>query len=72
MIINLLIDSHPCWSNNGGCSHLCVGIPSVGDVLVASCLCLTGYQLTSNHKTCQSCKYAYTHTHTHQLINLVI
>ena len=50
-------DTHPCWINNGGCSHLCLTTPSEKARLVVSCKCPTGFVLMSDKKTCQSCKF---------------
>lgn len=48
---------HPCWENNGKCSHLCLAVSSSGnrdeDTLVASCKCSTGYLLQNDGLTCQ-------------------
>ncbi len=50
----LLIDFHPCWIDNGGCSHLCIGVPLEDDYgdFIASCRCPTGYLLLDDGKTC--------------------
>lgn len=65
-IIISYIDSHPCWSDNGGCSHLCFGVPSDNNddeytvTFTASCGCPTGYVLGDDAKTCASGIYVYT------------
>ena len=50
---------HPCWENNGKCSHLCLAVPSTDTsdehTLVASCKCSTGYLLQKDGLTCQPC-----------------
>ncbi|XP_064480867.1 low-density lipoprotein receptor-related protein 6-like isoform X2 [Ornithodoros turicata] len=39
-----------CAVNNGGCSHLCLGVP---DSRGQQCACPTHHPLASNNKTCQ-------------------
>ena len=53
-----MLASHPCWIDNGGCSHLCIGVPPLSndgdDTLVVSCKCPTGFLLHDDGKTCTS------------------
>ncbi len=54
MLWVLISVSHPCWTTNGGCSHLCTGIPDDDDTIIVSCMCPTGLLLGDDGKTCSS------------------
>lgn len=42
--------NHPCQSNNGGCSNLCLLSPGGG----YKCACPTNFYLASDRRTCMS------------------
>ncbi|XP_064097645.1 low-density lipoprotein receptor-related protein 6-like [Macrobrachium nipponense] len=43
---------NPCIINNGGCSHLCLAVPSSTGSQNHTCSCPTHYKLESDGKTC--------------------
>ena len=55
-VLHISLVSHPCWTSNGGCSHLCIGVLSNEEGFVASCRCPTGYVLQEDEKTCETSK----------------
>ncbi|KAK3878186.1 hypothetical protein Pcinc_017158 [Petrolisthes cinctipes] len=44
---------NPCSINNGGCSHLCLAVPSSNGTRNFTCACPTHYTLAEDHTTCQ-------------------
>lgn len=43
---------NPCSINNGGCSHLCLAVPSSNGTRNFTCACPTHYTLAEDHTTC--------------------
>lgn len=50
VFLPLLVPNHPCQSNNGGCSNLCLLSPGGGH----KCACPTNFYLGADGKTCVS------------------
>lgn len=43
-----------CEGDNGGCSHICYPLPTIGMTasIASGCMCPDGLTLSSNNKTC--------------------
>ncbi|XP_056632979.1 low-density lipoprotein receptor-related protein 2 isoform X2 [Diorhabda sublineata] len=50
-----ILDSHPCWNDNGQCHKLCFALPRENtNRLIAKCGCPYGEKLADDGRTCQA------------------